>query len=194
LFVFAWAGVAFNLKQVYNPVMQSLFTIQAGQNIPPLSQPLLEPAIDWSEARNIGRTLMALEATNQDFVIQQEYRLLYDPMRGVYRYIVRSDRDVRDIGGVTSIFIDATSGARVATYIPTGAASGDTIRSWIGALHMAQTGGMPYRIFVSLLGLVVAMLSVTGAIIWWQKRGTRRASQARIAARVESARSPAGGA
>jgi uncharacterized iron-regulated membrane protein len=194
LFVFAWAGVAFNLKQVYNPIMQSLFTIQDGQNIPTLPQPLRAPAVDWNEARNIGRVLMALEAANQDFAIQQEYRLLYDPMRGVYRYIVRSDRDVRDVGGVTSIFIDATTGTRVASYIPTGAASGDTIRSWIGALHMAQVGGTPYRILVSLLGLVVAMLSVTGAVAWWLKRSARRAPRAGFAAQAQSPRSPAAGA
>lgn len=173
LFVFAWAGVAFNLKQVYNPVMQSLFTVQEGQDIPALPQPLFDPEINWEQARGLGRTLMALEATERNFMVQQEYRLLYDPLRGVYRYIVRSDRDVREKGGVTSVFIDATSGARIASYIPTGAASGDTIRSWIGALHMAQVGGLPYQILVSVFGLLVAALSVTGVIIWSRKRGVR---------------------
>ena len=47
--------------------------------------------------------------------------------------------------------------------------------------------GLPYRVFVCLMGLAVAALSVTGAWIWWLKRAKRigRRSQqlARTAAR-----------
>lgn len=35
---------------------------------------------------------------------------------------------------------------------------------------MASVLGLPYRIFVYALGLVIAMLSVTGVYIWWKKR------------------------
>lgn len=183
LFVIAWAGVAFNLKPVYNPVMQSLFSVQEGQNLPPLPKPLLEPSVDWRQARDIGRTLMMLEATKHDFRVLHEYRLLYDPSRGVYRYVVRSDRDVRDIGGVTAVLVDGTTGERRAAYIPTGVASGDTIRSWIGSLHMAAVWGMPYKIFMFCMGFAVATLSVTGIVIWWRKRGIRSKSRTNAFAR-----------
>jgi uncharacterized iron-regulated membrane protein len=33
--------------------------------------------------------------------------------------------------------------------------------------------GLPYKIFVSLLGLCIAMLSATGVYIWWKKRYSR---------------------
>lgn len=37
--------------------------------------------------------------------------------------------------------------------------------------------GLPYRIFVCILGLVITTLSVTGVYIWWRKR-IARAKQA----------------
>ncbi len=52
--------------------------------------------------------------------------------------------------------------------------TGNTIDSWLRALHRAQVFGLPYKIFVCFLGLVVAMLSATGAYIWWKKRQARR--------------------
>jgi len=39
---------------------------------------------------------------------------------------------------------------------------------------MARVFGRPYQVFVCLLGLVVAMLSVTGVYIWWKKRRGRK--------------------
>lgn len=42
-------------------------------------------------------------------------------------------------------------------------------------LHSGRILGLPGRILVSLMGLVVAMLSVTGVLVWWKKRRARRA-------------------
>ncbi|WP_426114768.1 PepSY domain-containing protein [Massilia sp. PWRC2] len=41
-------------------------------------------------------------------------------------------------------------------------------------LHPGRILGLPGRILISCMGLVVAMLSVTGVSIWWRKRGARR--------------------
>jgi uncharacterized iron-regulated membrane protein len=43
--------------------------------------------------------------------------------------------------------------------LPTGQRTGNTITSWMSALQMANVFGMPYRIFVCALGLLVAPLS-----------------------------------
>jgi len=40
---------------------------------------------------------------------------------------------------------------------------------------MARVFGMPYRLLVCALGLVIVALSVTGIYIWWKKRAARRA-------------------
>jgi uncharacterized iron-regulated membrane protein len=56
----------------------------------------------------------------------------------------------------------------------------------MGALHMAQVFGWPYRLFVALLGVAVAMLSVTGVLIWLKKKRARQAaSQPRTHASIQ---------
>jgi uncharacterized iron-regulated membrane protein len=51
-----------------------------------------------------------------------------------------------------------------------------TFTSWIFALHLATVGGIPYKVFVCLLGFVATMLSITGVYIWWKKYESRRRS------------------
>jgi len=34
-----------------------------------------------------------------------------------------------------------------------------------------EVGGIPGRIFISVMGVIVAMLSVTGVVIWLRRRG-----------------------
>ena len=44
---------------------------------------------------------------------------------------------------------------------------------------MGNVFGMPYRIFVCALGLVIVLLSVTGVVIWLKKRRARKATAAK---------------
>ena len=78
----------------------------------------------------------------------------------------------------TSIWLDGYTGERVAFEAPTGQTTGNTINTWLCHLHWGSIaiGGCPYRIFISLMGLAVASLSVTGVWIWWRKR-TKRAAE-----------------
>jgi uncharacterized iron-regulated membrane protein len=46
-------------------------------------------------------------------------------------------------------------------------------------LHSGRILGLPGRILISLMGVVVAMLSVTGVIIWYRKRAARRVAARR---------------
>jgi hypothetical protein len=57
LFVLAWSSVAFNLKEIYHPVMQAMFTMQPDQEeiIPKLSIVQIDPGINWPSALEIGR-------------------------------------------------------------------------------------------------------------------------------------------
>lgn len=43
---------------------------------------------------------------------------------------------------------------------------------------MAHVWGLPYRICVCCMGLVVAMLSVTGVYLWLKKRRAKRSRKA----------------
>lgn len=87
---------------------------------------------------------------------------------GVDSYNVRSGRDVRAHNGLTTVFFDA--------------ASGDTIRSWISALHMASMWGWPFKLFICAMGAMVAGLSVSGVLVWRRKRRGKEKARAKMAA------------
>jgi uncharacterized iron-regulated membrane protein len=87
---------------------------------------------------------------------------------------VRSSRDIGDKGGGTSVIFDAYSGELHSSSLPTGQRAGNTLTTWLTELHTADVFGLPYRIFVSFLGLAIVTLSVTGVYIWWKKRQARK--------------------
>ncbi|MDN2710009.1 PepSY-associated TM helix domain-containing protein [Janthinobacterium sp. SUN118] len=181
LLVFAWSGVAFNLYGVYAAVMQPLFPHQGAEEVVARHTPSPAPHLDWPAARAQGRQLMNELARRHAFSIIEENALAYERALGVYSYHVRSSRDVRAHKGLTTVFFDAASGKQLATWLPTGAASGDTIRSWISALHMASMWGWPFKLFICAMGVLVATLSITGVLIWRRKRqGQARANLPRF--------------
>jgi uncharacterized iron-regulated membrane protein len=177
LFVFAWSSVALNLRPVYEPVMRALLPHQPTEkNRPAGAVPQPVPGLSWSQARNTGRALMAEAAARQGFSVQAEDSLAYDPFRAVFRYDVRGSLDIRDHGGMTRVDFDANTGALRRVWLPTGAAGGDTVRTWLTSLHMAALWGWPLKAFVCAMGLAVAGLSVTGVLVWWKKRRARQAA------------------
>ncbi len=175
MFVFAWSSVAFNLREVYYPTMHSLAGTQERTEAPAVKPvPRDEPAMGWHAGLAQGRALMAELAREKDFNVLNEERLSYSPHRGSFHYRVRSDRDIRDRRGTTSLDFDAATGARLGSYVPTGESGGDTFTTWLLALHMADVWGQPFKLAVFLLGLASAGLSGTGVWIWWKKRAGRQ--------------------
>jgi uncharacterized iron-regulated membrane protein len=99
--------------------------------------------------------------------------LRYKVHTGVYHYFVHSSRDVSETPPTvvsTVITLDGDTGELVQLQIPTGEHSGNTIIAWLRTLHTARVFGLPYRILVFLLGLVIVTLSTTGVYFWWRKR------------------------
>lgn len=174
LLVFAWSSVGFNLRDIYNPIMGTVFSTQMEiAAIPKLGTKQKEPGIDWPAALARGRELIAEESLRIGMVLEAEEALQYNPAKGIYRFRARTSSDIRDHGGSTSIYFDANTGERRAVYIPTGVASGDTVSTWIMTLHMGRIWGLPMQIFVFVMGLVVTLLSLTGLVIWLKKRRAR---------------------
>ncbi len=177
LFVFAWSSVAFNLTPAYDTVMRPWLSFQSTvKALPVQDTPQWEAGMDWARALATGRALMQAQAREHGFRVEREDLLFHDPWRGVFSYYVRSSLDVRERVGRTLVAFDANTGALRTVWLPTGAASGDTITSWIGGLHMAALWGWPFQAFVSLAGLGVGLLSLTGVLIWKKKADARRAA------------------
>ncbi len=194
LLVFAWSAVAFNLEaEVYRPLMSRVFTF-AELPEPPPAAPAGRAYLDWREAHRRAQAALDALARERSFAVAFEDSLILDRDAGVYDYYVHSSLDVH-ANGRTLVRIDARSGEALGHYLPTGHAGGDTVSQWLGALHMGDAFGLPYRIFVSVLGLTVAMLALTGVALWWLKRRGRRPAGAHQATvRRRAATGEGGGA
>ena len=187
LLALAWSGVGFNLgEQIYQPVMKAAFNMPNPYgDIPNLDKPQPEPGLNWNEAHAIAQHLMAEQAKANGFTVLREDNLSYQADKGVFLYSVHTDRDLIEAWGSTYLIFDDKSGKFSGLFVPTGQNAGSTINSWIFALHMAQIWGLPFRIFVTCVGILIAMLSVTGVYIWLKKRNARRTSQEKHTRLVE---------
>ncbi len=189
LTLMAWSSVALNLPSIYDPVMRAGLSYQAdprrgaaavaGEPMPP------------AQARAAGRRLMAELASREGFVVLGEHWLALDARRKLYRYSVRSSRDLRTRSGATSVVFNAVDGQLVGSHLPTGRAAGDTVKHWLTSLHMAAFWGWPLQLMVALVGGVTLTLSVTGVWLWWTRRRARQYGPLLAATAASSLNSPA---
>ena len=181
LFVFAWSSVAFNLgEQVYTPVMSTLFGMDDPlQQQPKLAAPREQPLTPMPEALARARALMARHGA--DLPLRHESSLYFDGERGLYLYATHTGLDISDHGGQTLLLMDDASGDFRGLVLPSGQNGGRTFTNWLLALHMAALWGLPMKIFVCAMGLLVALLSATGVYLWLKKRAARRVGRARQA-------------
>ena len=71
------------------------------------------------------------------------------------------------------LYFDGQDGAYLGDRIPGSGSAGDIFLDAQFPLHSGRILGLPGRIMVSILGLLVATLSVTGVVIWQRKRWAR---------------------
>ena len=185
LFVFAWSSVCLvDNMGVYEKVTAALFDTR------PMEEQLAQYAsprqstgpmkLDWRAAQERGKELAAQQAAAGGFRLLQPKGLTFLGYARSYNYIVETDRSF-PADKELMVFFDGDDGSfRTVMETSTGH-FGETLTNWLRALHMARepVDYLPYRIFVCVLGLVVAMLSVTGVYVWWKKRAARLQSRKR---------------
>ena len=188
MFVFAWSGLGFNLPAVYGPVMHVLTGYEAAADAPSAVPPHL-PALGWPEGLAAARSRATEAAAALGFQIVRERELRFQ--RGANRYALglRTDRDRSDSAANSWVTIDADTGALVSVELPTGMRAGNTIDTWLGMIHEASVGGLAMRLLVSLSGLAIVAVTVTGVLIWMRKRKPK-ASRRSQAERRHPARTP----
>ncbi len=190
LLVFAWSAVYMNLHdQVYAPVTRLVFDYPKQYwELPTLPEAQKRPAISWQELKTKLNPAMQLQAQQHGFAVVRPVSLGMDRERGLFLYTVHSNLDFQDKRGRTVLVIDATTGDLKELILPSGQHSGVTVTNWLATLHEANVFGLPYRIFVCLLGLCIVMLSVTGVYIWLKKRRGRRVSRSHVYAETAAAK------
>ncbi len=72
------------------------------------------------------------------------------------------------------LFVDAMNGALQGGRVPWEGTAADIFMQLQFPLHSGRIAGIPGRVFLSFMGLVVALLSITGIVIWFKKRVNRQ--------------------
>ena len=86
-----------------------------------------------------------------------------------------------DSGGmkVKSLYYDGKSAELLGDEVPWTGTAADVFNQLQFPLHSGRIAGLPGRIIISIIGIAVAMLSITGVVIWWKKRKARATSRRR---------------
>lgn len=101
--------------------------------------------------------------------------MFYEPEFGIYGVTFHEPgHDHASFGlGNSWLYFDGQDGAYLGDRIPGSGSAGDIFLAAQFPLHSGRILGLPGRIMVSILGLLVATLSITGIIIWQRKRWAR---------------------
>jgi len=179
LFVFAWSSVCLvDQLGVYEKVTAALFDTR------PMMEQVAEFAmpregvgpmkLDWRAAQARGKELVAEKAAAGGFRLLQPKGLTSLSYARAYNYSVETDRSFPADKELV-VFFDGDDGSFRGSMSTSTGHLGETLTNWLRALHMAcnPVDYLPYRIFVCVLGLVVATLSITGVYVWWKKRKAR---------------------
>lgn len=82
--------------------------------------------------------------------------------------------DHGDVGlGNPWLYFDADSGALVGAQVPGEGSAGDVFLQAMFPLHSGRIIGTPGRVLMSVLGVAIAGLSLTGVLLWARKRRAR---------------------
>lgn len=169
LCVLAFTGFTMAFPWIVEPVVA---TVSERRALPKVTSPAapMQSGVSADEAVKIAeQTLRGGSATYLELPLAAE---------DVYRVTVRLPGEVRRSAGRSRVWIDQFTGEVLATHDTRDNSFGDTFFDWIFPLHNGEAFGLAGRWIVLIVGLSPTILLVTGAVVWWKRRGLRR-SQAR---------------
>jgi uncharacterized iron-regulated membrane protein len=110
-------------------------------------------------------------------------------IHGVEFFFAGADHGSGGVGHKT-LFYDGVDGRYLGDSQPWRGTAADLFVQAQFPVHSGRILGLPGRILISLMGLVVAVLSVTGVVIWAKKRAARVNAEARGGARARDRAPP----
>ena len=175
LFILAFTGAALNLKrEVFIPAVSSAMDVT-----PTPFDTRLAAGLTNAPATKVGFSEILMEAR-----AEADRRGWTEPQGDVFHfsefglYAVRFYAPGQSHGnagaGPRGFYMDAGDGRVLAVKEPWQGTAGDTVIEAQLPLHSGRIAGLPGRILVSVTGIVVAALSVTGIVIWARKRRARK--------------------
>lgn len=174
LLMVAVTSVSMNLNgQVVRPLVSAFSTLSASAFDSRQPQPPEKP-IEAVLKREQIMALAKAEARKRGWT-EPAGGLFYSSAYGVYGVgFFAPGNDHGDSGlGNPWLYFDGKDGSPAGDSVPGSGSAGDIFMQAQFPLHSGRIIGLPGRIIMSTLGLLVAMLSVTGLIIWLRKRRAR---------------------
>jgi uncharacterized iron-regulated membrane protein len=178
LTIVALTSISMNLAQpVVRPVVSLFSTLSPDPFRMAAPGPLLAPG-EETAARE--RIVAAASAVGQsEHLDAPPGGLFYVPSLGYYGVgYFAAGNSHGDAGlGNPWLVMDARSGKLLGAQIPGRGSAGDVFLQMQFPLHSGRIAGLAGRIAVSFTGVMVAVLSVTGFLIWLKKARARRRAE-----------------
>ena len=188
LLLLAVTSISLNLgNEVVRPVVNQISPLTPTpfetRPLRPLDQPIM-PTLTRARIVELGTA----EAGRLG-IAEPAGAVFYGALQGIYGVGFYEPGNDHGDGGLGNswLYFDERNGALLGKHIPGTGSAGDVFMQAQFPLHSGRILGIPGRIFVSLLGLSVAILSVTGVVIWAKKRKGRMASARAAQARMRPA-------
>lgn len=196
LFVIAWSSVGFNLKSVYQPVMQAMVGLEGREG---KGDKQKKPAMDTEsindEATTIGTNMNStnkvdkansiaylsrqaeIAAQKNGVNVQQLLGIRWVEEDNQWQMRFKTNQDIGKKGGASSITVDAQSGRVARVNFGYQSSFGNQADQWMATLHMGHIshgiGHLLYQMFLALTGLAMVVLSGTGVYLWVKGRQSR---------------------
>lgn len=178
LLVLAFTGVYFNLTdQVFKPVVGVFSTLapNAADTVAAMPTAQRPPRISFATAIERARAYLSPQARH----MKPAYIGLMPGAPGIYR-VRFADADRGDANWhfrYETLYIDGASGGLAFSSGHHLGTSGDKFLLWQYPMHSGQLFGFWGRVFIGIVGLIVALLSITGVILWLKKRRAAHAHE-----------------
>ncbi|GAF61447.1 LOW QUALITY PROTEIN: uncharacterized iron-regulated membrane protein [Psychrobacter sp. JCM 18903] len=199
LFVIAWSSVGFNLKSVYQPVMQALVGLEGRdegkgkkQNKPAINTEsssdeatIINNSTKTNSGNRVDKANSIAYLSRQAEIATQKNGVSVQQLLGVrwveednqWQMRFKTNKDIGKKGGASSITVDAATGNVERVNFGYQSSFGNQADQWMATLHMVHishgVGHLLYQIFLALTGLAVAVLSGTGVYLWVKGRQSR---------------------
>jgi len=178
LFIIAFTGFSLNLyEDVFEPAMSAVSEVTPtpyDSRARVESRQIAVPKIPYEAALEIAKG----EAARRHWQ-EPAGAITWSRHHGFYDVAFYPPGARYATGGAVhrTLYVDAHDGTIIGDEEPWKGTAADIFLQAQFPVHSGRILGLPGRILISLMGLVIAMLSVTGIIIWWRKRRARAARQ-----------------
>lgn len=175
LFIIAFTAFSLNLyREVFYTIMSTVSTVTPSpfdvRPRAPKHQPIT-PTRQFGEVVTKAQVLAKTRGWAEPLGSAS-----YNQSVGVYTVQFFHPENGHGAGGVghKRLYYDGMDGKYLGDRQPWSGTAADIFLQAQFPLHSGRILGLPGRILISAMGIVVAMLSITGVVIWWRKRGSRR--------------------